>query len=472
MVETRPRGVLGLGCPRFSRVLEDCQGRMGRDSAGTMRPLEATTSPLWSMDEEREEGSQVGRRFDVVVADASWSWTQRLFSPLADLGNRVLLIKACDWRNAIIHRKPAREWLCPGTRLGPSLWQRDYILPPGWMKSYPRIGMAPLALGANRWRKGMACGRPLVLAVSYPHYLYLSNYVKPDVLVYYNMDDYGFYWKNRGASVRRLERRVVRRADLSIFCARIRAEETRMAIPEAYDRIVHLPHGAPASDIAESPQHSPASAPAELAGLPRPYFGFVGTLEDRIDWSLIEYISITFPEATIVLIGRPPALSPKKPWHKAFLSAAARPNVKLLGWRASEEIGRYTAAFDVCLIPYRADDPFNRAACPTKVMDYMAASRPVVSTPLPECQLYSHLFDLAVTPQAFVEALSRIVRKGSDDGKARLRWETVRAATWERTAMHLNGLLENAYLRSVGGSPVKRARDEESLFEPPHQPKG
>ena len=42
-------------------------------------------------------------------------------------------------------------------------------------------------------------------------------------------------------------------------------------------------------------------------------------------------------------------------------------------------VGRFNAAFDLCMIPYRADHPFNRASCPTKVMDYMATSRPVVS---------------------------------------------------------------------------------------------
>ena len=31
-----------------------------------------------------------------------------------------------------------------------------------------------------------------------------------------------------------------------------------------------------------------------------------------------------------------------------------------LGWKSQAEIGRYSAPFDVCLIPYRADHPFNR----------------------------------------------------------------------------------------------------------------
>ena len=64
------------------------------------------------------------------------------------------------------------------------------------------------------------------------------------------------------------------------------------------------------------------------------------------------------------------------------------PNVHAIGWRPQATIDAYNRSFDVGLIPYRVDHPFNVACCPTKIMDYMAAGRPVVSTDLPECRLY------------------------------------------------------------------------------------
>ncbi len=141
--------------------------------------------------------------FDLVVADASWSWTERLFTPLAQLGIRLLLIKACDWRNAIHQRRPPRDWLCPLHREGENLWHRQFILPPGWMKSYPRIGMRPLAWAIRDWHGGLGSPRPLAMAISYPHYLYLRDLVRPSSLMYYNMDDYAFYWSTRGEAIRR-----------------------------------------------------------------------------------------------------------------------------------------------------------------------------------------------------------------------------------------------------------------------------
>ena len=118
---------------------------------------------------------QAEPRYDLVVADASWPWTENLFAPLAKLGVRLLLIKACDWRNAWQQRRPVRDWLCPERQLSPALWERTIILPPGWMKSYPRLGMRPISWAIRNWRLGEPRTRPLVLAISYPHYIALSD---------------------------------------------------------------------------------------------------------------------------------------------------------------------------------------------------------------------------------------------------------------------------------------------------------
>jgi teichuronic acid biosynthesis glycosyltransferase TuaH len=375
-----------------------------------------------------------GIRYDLVVADASWPWTENLFAPLANLGVRVLLIKACDWRNAWQQRRPMGDWLCPLRRVSERHWEQTIVLPPGWMKSYPRIGMCPISWAIRDWRRSLEDRRPLALAISYPYYLALRDQVRPDVLLYYNTDDYGLYWASRRDSVKSLERRAVGEANLSVFIARLRAEELRAAVPDAASRIVHLPLGAPSQAIASAPQARPAVPPAEIAHLPRPLLGFVGSLEDRIDWDLLESLARAFPSGSIILIGRDPKPQPRAAWYQAFRRAVALPNVHRLGWRTQDEIARFNAAFDVCLIPYQADHPFNRAACPTKIMDYMATSRPVVTTPVPECRLYDHLFEVADTPSDFVAAVRKVVDQGSDDGRAPLRWKTARSATWERTS--------------------------------------
>jgi hypothetical protein len=94
------------------------------------------------------------------------------------------------------------------------------------------------------------------------------------------------------------------------------------------------------------------------------------------------------------------------------------------------------------LIPYPTDHPFNRACCPTKISDYMATSRPIVSTALPECLLYRELFDVVDSTQEFIEAVARIIAAGSDDGRARLRLEWAREHSCGRTVERLLDLLQ------------------------------
>jgi teichuronic acid biosynthesis glycosyltransferase TuaH len=113
------------------------------------------------------------------------------------------------------------------------------------------------------------------------------------------------------------------------------------------------------------------------------------------------------------------------PWQMDRKACLSLPNVHAIGWRGQATIDSYNRSFDVGLIPYRVDHPFNVACCPTKIMDYMAAGRPVVATDLPECRLYSDLFDV-VEPGHFEQAIADRLANGPDDDRASLRLDHAR----------------------------------------------
>ena len=91
-----------------------------------------------------------------------------------------------------------------------------------------------------------------------------------------------------------------------------------------------------------------------------------------------------------------------------FLS---RPNVHAIGWRSQESLAGYYQAFDVTLIPYRLDHPFNRACNPTKIMDAMGSGRPIVATAIPECRLHAERFHVAEDADGFIAAVRRDPRR-------------------------------------------------------------
>ena len=375
-------------------------------------------------------------RLALAVADADWFTTENLFREIGRDDVRTLLLKCMDVRNAWARGLPPWAWGRRLHRRGPGLWQRELVLPSGWMKRYPRLGMRPIGRAVRRWRRDEAPDGRLVLVGTYPYYLYLRDLVRPDLFVYFNIDDYALYWPGQAGQVRDLERRAVREADLTVCVSRLRADELRAAVPEAAGRVRHLPHGAPSSSLSEHPWERPAPPPDDLAAVPGPRLGYVGTLEDRVDWPLLTRLSESVPGASIVLIGKP-GPDGSEPWHADRARCLARPNVHAIGWRTQAEIHRYNRAFDVCLIPYRVSHPFNRACNPTKIMDAMATSRPIVSTALPECSLYGRLFHVAADEEGFVDAVRSILAAGSDDGRASDRFAWARANTCRAVADRL-----------------------------------
>jgi glycosyltransferase involved in cell wall biosynthesis len=294
------------------------------------------------------------------------------------------------------------------------------------MKRYPRLGMRPIARSIRAWWRNQPEGWRKGLVMTYPHYLYLHELVAPDVSIYFCVDDFSLYWPRQAERIRALELDIVRAADATVCVSRLRTEELQSLVPSAAFRIHHIPHGAPTPFMSEHPLTYPNEPPLDLAHLPRPYLGYVGSLEDRVDWELMDQISRTFPDASIVVLGRVKKPVPE-PWWESCARFLSRPNVHALGWRPQQDLARYYQAFDVTLIPYRLNHSFNRACNPTKIMDAMGSGRPIVATAIPECRLHADRFHVVENAEEFTGAVRQILDQESDDGRASLRHAFARA---------------------------------------------
>jgi teichuronic acid biosynthesis glycosyltransferase TuaH len=399
-----------------------------------------------TLPENRSAGAAqpaLARGLRLAVADVGWFTTETLFREIDRESVSVLLLKCHDYLNG--WRRGVFPWSrsCRLRQSGPSAWEQELVLPSGWMKRYPRIGMRPVARSIRSWWNSQPAEGRRGLVMSYPHYLYLHRLLGPDVSIYYNVDDYTLYWPGRAREIRELERATVLTAQLTVCVSQLRARELLSAIPEAAGRIHYVPHGTPTPFLAQSPLALPAEAPADLACLPRPYLGYVGSLEDRVDWELMDKLSTDFPSASIVVVGRVRD-AVAKPWWEACSRFLARPNVHALGWRPQAEVARYYQAFDVCLIPYRIDHPFNRACNPTKIMDAMGSGRPIVATAIPECRLHAERFHVVENDQEFAAAVEDILIRHSDDGRAGVRHAYALANTCQRMGERILDLLEDA----------------------------
>jgi teichuronic acid biosynthesis glycosyltransferase TuaH len=369
---------------------------------------------------ETRPGRGASSGLSLAVADVGWPNTENLFREMDQDSVALLLLKCHDYLNG--WRRGLFPWSndCRLRRSGPSAWEQEFVLPTGWMKRYPRLGMRPIARSIRSWWRDQPDDRRRGLVMSYPHYIYLRDLLQPEVSLYYNIDDYALYWPRQAQRIRDLEAELVRSADVTVCVSRLRTEALRAKVPDASGRIHYIPHGAPTPFLAPTPLVRPAESPHDIAHLPRPLLGYIGSMENRVDWELMDRISQEFPRASLVVVGRTGG-PVDEPWWDACARFLGRPNVHAIGWRRQEDIARYYQSFDISLIPYRLDNPFNQACNPTKIMDTMGSGRPIVATALPECRLHAERFHVAEDHDAFLAAIREILDQGSDDGRAALR---------------------------------------------------
>ena len=281
----------------------------------------------------------------------------------------------------------------------------------------------------GRWQRALqakgggepASAEPIVVA-PYPYLAPWVRRVPGDRLVYYNLDDYVLYRPERAAQITAQEDELVRRAHRTVCLSQHQVEALRARHPRRAHRIHHFPLGVTEAFVNPAPEAPPA---------PRTV-GYVGNLSDRVDWTLVNATAARCPDLTFRFVGGADPEARATPWERARAEAFRRPNVDYVGRVPQEAVAAHYWSFAVNWIPYDAAHPFNRAACPTKIMDGLGSGRPMVSTPVPECRLYPAGFAWRPRPKRWPRRCARRSRRPRPPTPPR-RWPSP-AVTRGRTA--------------------------------------
>jgi UDP-galactopyranose mutase len=138
--------------------------------------------------------------------------------------------------------------------------------------------------------------------------------------------------------------------------------------------------------------------PADMAAIPGPRLGFYGVIDERIDLPLLDHLAASRPDWQIVMVG------PVVKIDEADLPR--RPNIHYLGGKSYHELPAYLAGWDVAMMPFAINEA-TRFISPTKTPEYLAAGRPVVSTPVRDVVRHYGTLQgvrIADTAEAFVQA--------------------------------------------------------------------
>lgn len=124
---------------------------------------------------------------------------------------------------------------------------------------------------------------------------------------------------------------------------------------------------------------------------------YIGALwGDWFDWSLLEEVSIHYPDYAVVCIGDYKGEAPFK-----------RANVFFLGLKQQYNLPGYLAHSDVCIIPFKVND-LTQAVNPLKVYEYLAMGKPVVTTNLKEISGFPYVYS-STNSHEFVENIQKAI---------------------------------------------------------------
>jgi glycosyltransferase involved in cell wall biosynthesis len=182
--------------------------------------------------------------------------------------------------------------------------------------------------------------------------------------------------------------------------------------------------------------------PAEIAALPRPRVGLVGTIDDRVDVGLLVYCAKSLPHATFVFVG------PVR-HHRVDVGPLEKlPNVHFFPSCPHSQVPAIIAALDVGLIPYRIN-PYTEGLSPIKLHEYLAMGKPAVTTDLPYIRREEAHIRIVRTADEFATAVREALATppGAED---RARW---RAAAEDHSWTHQVDEIEGHLARLLENKP-------------------
>ncbi|NML04461.1 glycosyltransferase [Sphingomonas sp. G-3-2-10] len=270
-----------------------------------------------------------------------------------------------------------------------------------------KLNGARFASAVAKWMRREGWERPLYWC-RLPISVEALDRLPPGPVVYDVTDDYAHYAGAEGERALTIARedRLMRKAGRIFTTTAALAERLGAINP----KVQVVPNGVDPSFFAPAPD----GEADPLAQVARPRIGHIGLVASWMDLELLAKIAARWP-------GQLVSIGPVKPEVQAAYEAI--PGLIRLPPVHNLELPRYLRALDVCIQPHLALEVRHRAD-PLKIVEYMAAGKPIVSTALRSLEPLRDVVELAGDHDQFLAAIERSLA----DADPALQTERVRRA--------------------------------------------
>jgi UDP-galactopyranose mutase len=227
------------------------------------------------------------------------------------------------------------------------------------------------------------------------------------------------------------EKRLLEKADL-VFTG---GQSLYEAKKEKHKRVFAFPSSIDAAHFKQA--RNIEAEPEDQKSIARPRLGYCGVIDERLDIGLLGEAAKMRPDWKFIMIG--PVVKIREedlPRHE---------NIHYLGGKNYQELPAYLSGWDVALMPFALNES-TKYISPTKTPEYLAAGKPVVSTPIRDViRPYGELglVHIAETAEEFIAACEKALQE--DSGK-RIEQadEFLSQISWDKTWSAMAGLIDEA----------------------------
>jgi hypothetical protein len=184
--------------------------------------------------------------------------------------------------------------------------------------------------------------------------------------------------------------------------------------------------------------------PDDILNIKPPIIGYMGVINERIDFNLIGQILAEKPEWQIVMVGPIRLTGGDK---LSFDKLLEKENFYWIGYRDSEVLPNYLKNFDIGTIPFKVKRWVKWIANPLKLHIYTAAGLPFVTCPLENVdQFYSGVY-IANDKNEWIAQIDKLLATSRNNHDRTKRSLQAQKNDWSYRVDDLNNLIDNFQVR-------------------------
>jgi len=282
-----------------------------------------------------------------------------------------------------------------------------------------------------RWTKAMDFTDPIIWTfLPTGLALDLITGIDKKLVVYYCIADFEKLVKHPNR-VRKAEAKVIQKSDV-IFA---QGEELKKRCQKYNSNVTIFPFGVNTDTFSRDSLYK--DKPADMVDIETngAVLGYIGGVHRHIDFQLIKFLAQRNTNWKFVFIG---------PIQTDISLVKNLPNVIFLGKKEHKDLPAYMNNFSICLIPYILND-YTQTVYPTKLNEYFAMGKAIVSTDLPEIASFNKKHDGIIYIAKNKEEFENLAKQAINENNPFLKDKRVKIAqenNWSNRVEQMSAIME------------------------------